>query len=227
MNFEIRKRRIFILFFLFTVSCNTFHISNTLPTATIDNTLIDKSWLTDEPCKAPCWYGLEIGKTTQSEAKILITKLSFIQSANIKEQKSYGKNKSDILLDYYLPCKNVNHSCSIITFRNDILVSIYLIPNYEITIGEVVDELGDPDLTDIGPVVPNGCIADLIWIQRQMVIRLYENSDASLFKKNMYDTLKEAEYKPSQILLVESIIFKIPEDITPIFKFRNWEGFTQ
>jgi len=48
------------------------------PTPTLEPTLIDWSILTGLPCAAPCWYGLEVGRSTKSDILATARPLSFI-----------------------------------------------------------------------------------------------------------------------------------------------------
>jgi hypothetical protein len=74
------------------------------PTITIDELLLDRSLLTDKPCMAPCWYGLDINKSTKDKVMETLKTLSFIDQNRIFESEGQymipNKNKvvSDIAI---------------------------------------------------------------------------------------------------------------------------------
>ena len=39
---------------------------------------MDLSWKTGQPCPSPCWYGLEIGKSTKEDLLELVPILFFL-----------------------------------------------------------------------------------------------------------------------------------------------------
>jgi hypothetical protein len=46
--------------------------------------LVDKSPFTGDPCAAPCWHGLEIAKSNESEVVSALKSLSFIDEESLK-----------------------------------------------------------------------------------------------------------------------------------------------
>ena len=50
-----------------------------LPTA-----IIDKSPFTDVPCSAPCWHGLVIGKSSESQVRSTLSALPFLDQSTIQ-----------------------------------------------------------------------------------------------------------------------------------------------
>ncbi len=55
------------------------------PTPTLEPSQMDKSLLTDTPCPAPCWYGLELEKSSKADVLTTLQTLSFINSNSIDE----------------------------------------------------------------------------------------------------------------------------------------------
>ncbi len=52
-------------------------------TISVDDPLADHSFLTQQPCAAPCWYGLEPGKSTAHDVDTTLDKLPFVDSSTI------------------------------------------------------------------------------------------------------------------------------------------------
>jgi hypothetical protein len=120
------------------------------PAPSLEAFLMDRSILTDEPCQAPCWYGLELGSSGRDEIKNTLDKLSFINPDTIEEGPDYYY--LDPTSDKYLPaefisadCRSPQQRCVVLEIVNKILASVELTPNYYLSIDEVVNHLGPPD----------------------------------------------------------------------------------
>ncbi len=179
----------------------------------------------DESCKAPCWYGLELGKTTKAEALRKVNTLSFINSQKVDELVGYRTADTTYV---YLYCKNPDEDCPELTFVHDTLESIYMTPNHQITFAEVVDKLGSPDFVEATAVTPEiiDCRVSLIWMSRQMEIGYYEQK--TLFGKNLCDTVRQAGNKPPSNLIVQDIMYEMPEALDAnLNDYTKWSGFAK
>jgi hypothetical protein len=67
---------------IFLYGC-TGNLSQELP-ATISPKLQDRSFLTGTPCLAPCWYNLEIGKSSKNDVIEKLQTLEFIDQKTIQ-----------------------------------------------------------------------------------------------------------------------------------------------
>ena len=214
---KIFIKYIFLLSAFFFCSCDTKQIFPGLwpsPTPTLSPELMDRSWLTGIPCSPPCWYGLEIGKTTPEEAQEKINQLSFIE-ANVTKWDN---------ISVPLYCKGQNYYyCAELRFDDNILSEIGIFPNYEITLKDVIDEIGPPDSLSIGPLSSGGlfvtdCCVRFYWIDRQLEM-LYMDSDS-------YKVCKQVEntgYKPMPSIVIHQIwIWDIYEKIG-----IPWSGFAE
>jgi hypothetical protein len=147
------------------------------PVATLVVDLTDRSLLTDIPCVAPCWYGLELGKTTKVEALEIAKSLPFINPEEFPEfvHGFWSDLKSEnVNADYVrLMCRKPDESiCAVLIFVDGVLQRISLSPNYEITLQDVVDHFGSPDYVQVYPnqSTPLGryCSVALIWKERRI-----------------------------------------------------------
>ncbi len=150
-------------------------VSPAPPTATLEPSLTDQSILTDNPCAAPCWYGLELGKSTKADALATARTLSFIDSKEFPETPDRYMYLNGSKQEYVpatsirLICRQPEKDgCAALLFVNDSLKQVNLYPNYDLSFGEMVAHLGAPDYIQFFPTSGPGpsCSAALIWKQR-------------------------------------------------------------
>ncbi len=138
--------------------------------------LMDKSPFTGDPCAAPCWHGLEIAKSTESEVVSTLKSLGFIDQETLKIKSTSGP---DFDPKIWVPgkwitadCKQPKNHCLDIDIADGRLRDIRSILNYKITFDEVVKDIGNPDKvvrTDYSAEVI-ACYIRLVWTQKQLVL---------------------------------------------------------
>ena len=213
-NFSIKL--MFLFYSLFLCSCDLKQAFSGLwpsPTPTLSPELMDHSWLTGIPCSPPCWYGLEIGKTTPEEAQEKINQLSFIE-ANVTKWDN---------ISVPLYCKGQNYYyCAELRFDDNILSEIGIFPNYEITLKEVVDAIGPPDFLSYSPISPEGfrrdCVIHIYWLERKMDVFYADTRSDKECEK-----LISSGNKPSPTMHIQGVWiwnFDIKYDIP-------WTGFAE
>jgi hypothetical protein len=202
------------------------------PTPTLEASLMDKSLLTDKPCPAPCWYGLELGKSTRAEVLATLQTLSFADPKTIQEA---GSNYWDYTADKNLPatliridCRRPNRpypQCAALRVSNDILVDIILSPNYALPLSEVVDHLGPPDY--VGAVILQDlttCQLMLMWIKKQIQLERTEVNG-----KNLCEAVRAGQrLDPS--LTVDAIYYMLPQWFARLpeeGRDRPWAGLAR
>ena len=138
--------------------------------------LMDKSPFTGNPCAAPCWFGLEIAKSNESEVISALKSLSFIDEGSLKirsltmpgfDLKIWVSGKW-ITADCIRPKKH----CLDVDIADGKLRDIKNILNYTITFDEIVKDIGNPDKvvrTDYSAEVI-ACYIRLVWTQKQLVL---------------------------------------------------------
>ena len=47
---------------------------------------IDRSFITDNPCAAPCWYGLKLESSGLEEYRQKLTELPFVEQGSVGQQ---------------------------------------------------------------------------------------------------------------------------------------------
>jgi len=138
--------------------------------------LMDKSPFTGNPCAAPCWYGLEIAKSSESEVVSTLKSLSFIDQETL-EIKSISGPSFDPKITVpgkwiTADCQRPKTHCLDVKIADGRLRDIKSILNYKITFDEVVKDIGNPDKvvrTDYSAEVI-ACYIRLVWVQKQLVL---------------------------------------------------------
>lgn len=201
----------FILIILL-VSC-----TNTEQTPTATSTLIitlqpeqmDKSPFTGVPCSAPCWYGLEVGKSTESEVTSILPSLTFIDQESLQIYRrpsvpDYYSKLSGPGAEIVANCINSSRECLTITISNNLLQNIIVGLNYEITPDDAIEYLGNPDY--IGYVNLGServmCEVYLIWnISRLVLASRFEDPEGV----DRYCFVVRSEGKVPESLLISEV----------------------
>lgn len=185
------------------------------PTPTLDASKIDNSMFTDMPCKAPCWYGLQLNESSKEDVLTVLHGLTFISQSTIQESSvgywdPFLKDNIQANLISANCAQPQNRQCIGLTIADGKLKIIGLFPNQEIRFDVLVNHLGPPDYVGanlIPPVHSPGCSVNLIWVSRQIVADHTEKSSTTLCD----EVQSGMGIKPS--LLVNSITYFLPEYI--------------
>jgi hypothetical protein len=179
---------------------------------------VDRSPFTGIPCAAPCWHGLEIGKSNENDVKDILPTLTFIDQNTIR---SYRTSMPNLDLSNFAPGMGVDANCSnpkgkpclSLTVVDDILTEIVLELNYDITVDEAIKNLGNPDYVgyDNAGAEVIVCYVNLIWSNKQIVLtsRRYEGYEE--FKKNCGEVRDTG--KVSSSLLLPTVRYVSPAQI--------------
>jgi len=149
-------------------------MKNTLPPE-----MIDMSPFTGDPCSPPCWYGLRIAESNETEVVSTLKSLEFIDQESLKIDSTSIPD-----FDYFISanlvtgkrittnCLEPRTLCLILNIANGKLRDIRSILNYEISFSEVIKSIGNPD--KIGYTIccaeSMACEIQLIWIKKQLVL---------------------------------------------------------
>jgi len=229
----MRKKLLIFVLSIIVCGCgnNNQAISSTI-TPTIPTEYIDRSFLTNELCKAPCWFDLEVNKSNRDDVMSVITSLSFLNSDNTIETRiSYfdeirEENFPATLLNVECMAQE-NTSCATFIFVDNLLKTIMLSPNYSISFLDAVETLGEPSFVRIWPDINNtdDCDIALQWTDNLIeVVDIRAGLNNPNRCANVFNGLGVSEE-----LSVDVISYIAPED--PIL-IRNpgdggqpWEGF--
>ena len=202
---------------------------------TISPDLMNQSWLTDIPCRAPCWHGIEPGKTSGSETLEIVKKLPFINSENMITSKRQFPDESEPDgipgQEVWFSCKEPsNVYCVYMQIKKDVLAWFLVLPNYEITFQQAVDKLGPPDGFISSIQNPEGqiiCDVSIIWIDRQIEL-VHVGEKLGLFEKNLCDLIVQNDNKMIPNLSISRILYqtkKMTEETITKPNYNRWNGF--
>jgi hypothetical protein len=138
--------------------------------------LMDKSPFTGDPCAAPCWYGLEIAKSNESEVVSTLKSLGFIDQETLKIKSTSGPSFDPKITvpgkSIAADCLQPKTPCLVVYIADGSLRDIKSFLNYKITFDDVVKDIGNPDKvvrTDYSAEVI-ACYIRLVWTQKQLVL---------------------------------------------------------
>ncbi len=156
---------------IFLSACqNSF--GNKTPTPTIDVDLLDKSWLTGDPCSPPCWYGLEPDVSDEQQVLSVLESLPFVNPNSIEESiVGFGDVISEEPYNATAIQASKYYGSGIrLLIGKGVVKRISFGLDYEITIGEIVDQIGIPDRVQMLPVTfANSCDVEIYWIEKQLI----------------------------------------------------------
>jgi hypothetical protein len=110
-----------IMFCWVLIGCNSSLFTHSEP---LSDDLKDISILTDQPCKAPCWYNLMPDVSSKQEALDTLTTLSFIDASRIFVLDTYaaGPTPQD-----FIPAIEIRGIC--VKPANQVCVEILIVDN--------------------------------------------------------------------------------------------------
>ncbi len=180
---------------------------------------MDKSPFTGIPCAAPCWRGLVIGKSSESEVRSTIPNLTFIDQKSVYYHRmpsmSTFENPSVFGegLEITANCINSRELCLTIQVVGNILTDISIELNYQINVDAAIKYLDKPDY--IGYDRESGeqitCQVYLIWSEKELALKskIFEGPNAA--EKNCF--VINDSGKISSSLLVSEVEFMSPAAI--------------
>ena len=188
---------------------------------------IDRSFLTDEPCPAPCWYHLELGKSTREDVLQSLKTLPFINPQSIKESGATWMDDSSAKSIYFGCIHPKTKDCGEITISDDRMKSIWFSVNYPLTTKMVVDKLGTPDYLDYGGYHPEvgGCVVLFYWVERGVSISIINTRNDTPCQE-----IREQGSIPTetQVTVISYFDNKILSSEPPAgLKRIQWPGFSQ
>ena len=192
--------------YLQTIVSSILLLAACSPIKPIRSEIWDNSLLVSNPCLAPCFYGIEPGTTTLSEAE------SLLKSAGLCSQPSYIRSSSPIEPEGIL-CENL------ITVKSDSgkeitrYVSIYA--PAQLTVEMVFDQLGYPDAVMVdayGKGEEEGSYMNLYYQNgfTRLILMDQDRGDFRLAKDSLVDWI---------VFYEEGFFEELIEDTSP------WSGF--
>jgi hypothetical protein len=193
-----------IVWVFVTVSCHG--------NSAADDPLADHSFLTQQPCAVPCWYGLEPDKSSESEVYAALNKLPFVDPATIVEFGTTwldGDEAKQIGFGCLHP-KDPECGGSLVLSQGK-LKRISLRPPYQLTFQMAADRLGPPDYLDYKPFSAHGdgCVITLDWRQKGVSVTHIDRTNG-----NRCEQIHKNGRVPSDIPVTQ-MIYVAPETFQP------------
>lgn len=180
---------------------------------------METSPFTGIPCAAPCWRGLVIGKSSESDVRSTMPTLTFIDQNSVYYHSMPSMNTFEDPsvfgegVEISANCINSKKICLTVQVVGNILTDISIVLNYQINVDGAIKSLGNPDYVgfDRAGGEQIACRVYLIWSEKRLVLasKIFEGIDAN--EKNCYVIYDSG--KISSSLLVSEIWFPSPGSI--------------
>ena len=214
MNIVLRK--VIFLSILITISLSSCTRGKNDPEA-------DQSFLTDQPCAAPCWHGLAPGESNEQQTLETLSDLSFVDHQSIKEYITSWPG-SNLAKSIRFGCTHPKIDfCGEIVVADNTLKQIYLITN-PIEVITTLNKLGPPEFVDVAIYAPHqgGCIINLNWPQPGILL---QQKDPSSYE--LSDLIESGKSIPKNTKF-DVLIYMVSEEFhrfqTEIIKSYDWPG---
>ena len=185
-----------ILCILFLTGCSALRPPQSTPPPAEQ---VDRSLFTGIPCAAPCWHGLEVGRSAENEV------ISTLQKLNYIDQNTIQVNRKSSGVEIIASCTSPAKECLEFDVENDVLRKIIVGLNYEIRVDEAIEQLGDPHY--LGVSATDGetvaCEVYMIWRTSGLVLASSFATDSEGVEKYC-DVVRETGKIPSSLLIAEA-----------------------
>jgi hypothetical protein len=180
--------------------------------ATKEPQFADRSFITDNPCASPCWYGLVPGVSTESEVEAELAELPFVDQEAIRKNYDVSIRAISHGASIQFGCAEPKgKSCGFIVLSDDIVQIIDMVIQYQLSIQTVIDKLGEPDYVYFTSYTSHGdgCLMDLDWLARGISVRLVDQSSTRL----CHELRDETPLDPN--LAVNEVVYLSEKAIIP------------
>ena len=197
-------------------------------TPAADDPLADHSFLTQQPCASPCWYGLEPDKSSADEVYATLKTLPFVDPATAEATYIWADDEN---------AKNVGFGClhpkdekcggSIILSQGK-LKRLAFSPPRGLTFQKAVEVLSQPDSIQYEPfhAEVGGCVIDLIWSQKGVYITSIDRTNEEQCRKIRETGYVSPDVTVTQIFYVTPKVFESGPN--GFFNARvPWPGFAK
>jgi hypothetical protein len=191
---------------------------------------VDKSPFTGIPCQAPCWQGLIVNESSESDVKSVLSTLTFIKQDSIIFHEmllpSAANNTYTLGVEIYADCVYTKDECLRLRVVNDTLLEINITLNYEITLSEAILYLNNPDFIgyeDAG-TEQISCQILILWENNQIILK-----SKRFYGLNEYEDNCERINKTNTIsnILISEVSYQTVNDIefllsSDVYQFKTF-----
>lgn len=167
----LRCRFAWLLMALLTLTLANCSTSNTVVPG---DPMADHSFLTQQPCAAPCWYDLEPDQASKEDVYRTLRGLNFVNQSTIRELSASwleDNEAKEIAWDCIHPNKR---DCGSATVSLDKLKRVRMVIGYPLTFAQAVNQLGPPDFVDYGISHDGQCTIGLNWPLKNISVQGYD-----------------------------------------------------
>jgi hypothetical protein len=149
----------------------------------LDESSADHSFIAEQPCAPPCWYGLEPDKANKSDVYSTVQQLPFVNNWHIWENAVFWINHEPAVEVTWSCWHPLVNRCGSAVLAGDKLKELTLVVGYALTFETVVKKLGIPDYVDYSPYHPEvgGSRVILFWPNKGIWIDHLDTSNQALF----------------------------------------------
>lgn len=171
----------FVILLLLMISCSLAKPKAEVEASKFPNDpRVDRSFVTGQPCEAPCWYGLKINESTIEDIRETLPNLPFANKDQIYEQPTGDFGPDEIW--FTVPCvysKTFENCADLETFSNGKLRRIILRIDYELPLRLVIQKLGTPEYYTANPS-PNSdiCSLEIYWPKKDIGAVIHDSPRA-------------------------------------------------
>ncbi len=131
---------------------------------------VDRSFLTDEPCPAPCWYGAMPGQTGIHVMSMLLEKIDFVDPESVIDFSV--TQRGEVVDGIQWACTSSREFwCGRAFFTEGELSHLVRVVEYHLTIEMAADKLGEPQFAEHGSYASEilGCRIYVFWPERGVI----------------------------------------------------------
>ena len=209
--FQLKNiRTCLLLAILILPGCVSSRLENVHSYPTPMRPINDGGFLSEEPCGAPCFFGITLNKTSEVEAIQILSTFYNLDICNYMHKSTEGGIRlitcpaATTVIDKYVYI-NLN--------ATNIVDEIHFTPEGEITINDVIDVHGDPSWVSVVTETDEGTTPMIIYM-----LVTYESLDTELILPS-----QEAEtYSLVPTTPIQQIIYN---NVSNTMFAQSWNGF--
>jgi hypothetical protein len=120
---------------------------------------------------APCWYGINLGKSSASNVYETLAELPFVNQNDIREWGTIWGDDDQAREIFYYCSYLPKQQCGGMTLSRGKVVRIWTQIDYSLTMESIVERIGSPDYRAMFPGIEfQHCEVVLVWIDNEAVI---------------------------------------------------------
>jgi hypothetical protein len=176
----LRKKQVIVTFALLAIfvlswvisGCSAENNKHKYP----DDVRVDHSFVTGQPCEAPCWYELQLGISTIDDIRLKLAQLPFVDESTLFES-NIGVDGSKLGFHFNCVYYNPPGSCGRLEAENGKLSKVVLSVQYSLPLKSAIDRLGIPKYYTVDTSsTENNCLLNIYWPEKSIITVVQENS---------------------------------------------------